>query len=101
MADSSGEFPGKQVADNIVELGKVNQPLLSISVILIYLYLMVYVFYEAYNEIDRADEDFINCSCHGKDMRFYRAIFYLFSSFWLIAVLIWTVLGCLNLIYVW
>lgn len=43
---------GGHLPDNITQIGKIGQPLLATSMMLIYLYLLIYVSYEAYTEID-------------------------------------------------
>ena len=86
------------VPDNVVYLQKIGQPLLSFSMVLIYVYLMIYIFYEAYTKIiDDKDEDFVNCTCLGKDKTFYHSLFAIFSIFWFIAVIVWSIVGFIDL----
>ena len=92
---------GGHLPDNITQIGKIGQPLLATSMMLIYLYLLIYVFYEAYTEIDHKDEDFIGCTCHSEDERFYKALFGVFTTFWIIAVLAWSTVGCIDLYQFW
>ena len=92
---------GGLLPDNITQIGKIGQPLLATSMLLIYLYLMVYVFYEAYTEIDHKDEDFINCTCRSEDEQFYKALFAVYTTVWIIAVLGWSIVGCTDLYQFW
>ena len=90
----------KLLPDHNIELDKIRQPLLSFSVALIYLFLMVYVFYDGYTGIDHK-EDFVNCTCHGQDRKFYIALFVVFSAIWSFAVLGWSILVCIDLYRFW
>ena len=89
------------VPDNVVDLGKLGQPLLSFSMLLIYVYLMIYMFYEAYTEIDDKDEDFVNCTCLEKDKSFYIALVIIFTVLWEAGVIVWTTLGFIDLCAFW
>ena len=93
--------PSQKVPDNIIDTEKIGQPLLSISMLLIYGYLIFYVFYEGITEIDDKDEDFVNCICLGKDKAFYIALFGIFSAFWITAVVTWSILGFIDLCSFW
>ena len=89
------------VPDNVVDLEKLGQPLLSFSVLLIYVYLIFYIFYEAYTEIDDKDEDFVNCTCLERDKSFYNAIFTIFTVIWGAGVIVWTIFGFIDLVVFW
>ena len=89
------------VPDNLVDLGKFGQPLLSFSMLLIYLYLMIYIFYEANTKIDDKDEDFVNCTCFEKDKSFYKGLFGIFTVFWGAGVFAWTIFGLIDLCAFW
>ena len=91
----------QKVPYNIFYTEKIGQPLLCFSMFLIYVYLMFYVFYEGFTEIDNKDEDFVNCICLGKDKAFYIALFVIFSVIWITAVVTWNIFGFIDLCSFW
>ena len=74
-----------------VDIRKVKEPLLSYSVLLLFVYMLLIGMYHGTTNNNAKDEDFIGCTCRHKDKAFYTVFFTLFTIFWGIGVFAWFV----------
>ena len=77
-----------------VSLDSISGPLFPAAFILLYLYLTIYTIHQVTSPggANDKDEDFINCTCKDGDKRFYRGLFWIFTSIWIILVLGWKII---------
>ena len=74
-----------------VSLDSFSGPLFPAAFILLYLYLTIYNIYQVFSPggANDKDEDFVNCTCEDGHKKFYRGLFWGFTSIWIILVLLW------------
>ena len=77
-----------------VSFDSISGPLFPTAFILLYLYLTIYIIHQVTSPggANDKDEDFINCTCKDGDKRFYRGLFWIFTSIWIILVLGWKII---------
>lgn len=72
-----------------VDIGQVREPLSSVAVLVIYLFMLIFTMFRAFTDNNDKDEDFIDCTCRDMDHQFYLAIIILFSIIWGVIVIAW------------
>ena len=82
-------FIAKTMAGENVHIGQVGEPLSSFSVVVLFLYMLVFTFFRAFTDNNDKDEDFIGCTCRDSDKSFYTTIFILFTVIWGLIVIFW------------
>lgn len=67
---------------------RLPRPLLPFSIIIVYIYLMLLIFFEGYSDNNSKMELAMNCSCIHKDRDYIRGIFWGFTGVWWLAVIL-------------
>ena len=78
------------------EIGDIREPLSSFSVVVIYLFMLIFTMFRAFTDNNDKDEDFVDCTCQDNDHAFYTAIISLFSVIWGIIVVVWFIIRFIS-----
>jgi len=76
-----------------------SEPLLSLAVVYLYIYLAMYIIYNVFSGLEEKDEDFITCACRNADEHFYKTLFWTFCSIWVTTIAAWTCCRCVDFYY--